>query len=60
VLGELLLEEKRALPQVLERAIAAIKCYGTEGIDRAMTQYNKALPAADSQSASSSSPKNDS
>ena len=60
VLGELLLEEKRALPQVLERAIAAIKCYGTEGIDRAMTQYNKALPAADTQSTSSSSPKNDS
>ena len=60
VLGELLLEDKRALPQVLERAIAAIKCYGTEGIDRAMTQYNKALPAADTQSTSSSSPKNDS
>ncbi len=60
VLGELLLEEKRTLPQVLERAIAAIKCYGTEGIDRAMTQYNKALPAADTQSTSSSSPKNDS
>jgi PTH1 family peptidyl-tRNA hydrolase len=44
VLGELLLEEKRLLPRVLERAVAAIKCYGTEGIDRAMTQFNRALP----------------
>jgi len=60
VLGELLLEEKRALPEVLERAIAAIKCYGTEGIDRAMTQFNKARPAADTQSDSSSSTKKDS
>ena len=40
VLGELLLEEKRALPELLERAVSAIKCFGTEGIDRAMTQYN--------------------
>ena len=40
VLGELLLEEKRALPELLERAVSAIKCFGTEGIDRAMTRYN--------------------
>lgn len=59
VLGELLLEEKRALPELLERAVAAIKCCSTEGIDRAMTQFNKARPAADDQSASSSSPKKD-
>ena len=45
VLGELLLEEKRAMPELLERAVAAIKCYGTEGIDRAMTQFNRAKPA---------------
>ena len=45
VLGELLLEEKRALPEVLERAVAAIKCYATEGIDRAMTQFNRSKPA---------------
>ena len=57
VLGELLLEEKRALPEVLERAISAVKCAATEGIDRAMTQYNR-LPspaAQESDQASSSS-----
>ncbi len=43
VLGELLLEEKRALPEVLDRAINAIKCFGTEGVERAMTNYNKSL-----------------
>ncbi len=52
VLGELLLEEKRAMPELLERAIACIKCYGTEGIDRAMTQFNRSKPAAESQSSS--------
>lgn len=60
VLGDLLLEEKRAMPEILERAVAAIKCYSTEGIDRAMTQFNKARPAADPQSTSSSSPKKES
>ena len=52
VLGELLLEEKRAMPELLERAIACIKCYGTEGIDRAMTQFNRSKPAAEPQSSS--------
>ena len=57
VLGELLLEEKRAMPELLERAVAAIKCYGTEGIDRAMTQFNRAKPAeAATPDQSSSSP----
>lgn len=55
VLGELLLEEKRALPEVLERAVAAIKCYATEGIDRAMTQFNRSRPA-DPSSPDQSSP----
>ncbi|MBO4525472.1 MAG: aminoacyl-tRNA hydrolase [Bacteroidales bacterium] len=50
VLGELLLEEKRALPELLERAVAAIKCYGTEGIDRAMTQFNRAQSSASGES----------
>ena len=54
VLGDLLLEEKRALPGILERAADCIKCYGTEGIDRAMTRFNRALPAAEAQPASSS------
>ena len=45
VLGELLLEEKRELPQVLERAVEAIKCFGTEGIDRAMTNFNHSSSA---------------
>ena len=52
VLGELLLEEKRAMPELLERAIACIKCYGIEGIDRAMTQFNRSKPAAEAQSSS--------
>jgi PTH1 family peptidyl-tRNA hydrolase len=62
VLGELLLEEKRALPELLERAIAAIKCYGTEGIDRAMTQFNCTKPAtaAKPDQSASSSTKNES
>ena len=46
VLGELLLEEKRAMPELLERAVACIKCYGTEGIDRAMTQFNRTQSSA--------------
>ena len=54
VLGELLLEEKRAMPELLERAVACIKCYGTEGIDRAMTQFNRSKPAEATQSTSSS------
>ena len=53
VLGELLLEEKRALPELLERAVTAIKCYGTEGIDRAMTRFNRSKPVAEDQSSPS-------
>ena len=56
VLGELLLEEKRALPELLERAVSAIKCYGTEGIDRAMTQFNRSKPATAAAPDQSSSP----
>ena len=58
VLGELLLEEKRALPELLERAVSAIKCYGTEGIDRAMTQFNRSKPATAAAPDQSSSPSN--
>lgn len=47
VLGEWLLEEKRALPVITERAISAIKCFTTEGIDRAMTQYNHASSSSE-------------
>ena len=56
VLGELLLEEKRAMPELLERAVACIKCYGTEGIDRAMTQFNRSKPKPAAETQSSSSP----
>jgi len=42
VLGQWLLEEERELPQIIERAIEAVKCFGTEGVDRAMTQFNHA------------------
>ena len=55
VLGELLLEEKRMLPLVLERAVEAIKCYGTEGIDRAMTRFNRAVVTEDQSSPSTPS-----
>ena len=62
VLGELLLEEKRALPELLERAVACIKCFGTEGPDRAMTQFNRSKPAAaaDQSSSEASSTKKES
>ena len=44
VLSELLLEEKRILPQVLSNAVEAIKCFVLEGPDRAMTRYNRSAP----------------
>ena len=54
VLHELLLEEKRMLPEVLNNAIEAIKCFVLEGPDRAMTRFNrKSTPPAADQSKSS-------
>ena len=54
VLHELLLEEKRMLPEVLNNAIEAIKCFVLEGPDRAMTRFNrKSSPPAADQSKSS-------
>ncbi|MBP5505927.1 MAG: aminoacyl-tRNA hydrolase [Bacteroidales bacterium] len=44
VLHELLLEEKRMLPDVLSNACEAIKCFVLEGPDRAMTRFNRTLP----------------
>ncbi len=44
VLGELLLEEKRILPDVLSCAVEAIKCFVLEGPDRAMTRFNRNSP----------------
>ena len=41
VLGQWLAEEVAALPEIVDRAINAIKCFGTEGVDRAMTQFNQ-------------------
>ena len=53
VLHELLLEEKRMLPEVLNNAIEAIKCFVLEGPDRAMTRFNrKSLPPMADQSKS--------
>ena len=52
VLGELLLEEKRILPQVLSNAVEAIKCFVLEGPDRAMTRFNRNAPPAADQSKS--------
>ena len=57
VLGELLLEERRALPELLERAAACIKCIGTEVIDRAMTRYNRSKPVQEDQASESSEKK---
>lgn len=54
VLHELLLEEKRMLPEVLNNAIEAIKCFVLEGPDKAMTRFNrKSTPPAADQSKSS-------
>ena len=44
VLSELLLEEKRMLPEVLSNACEAIKCFVLEGPDRAMTRFNRTKP----------------
>ena len=44
VLGELSAEEKAALPEILDRAVEAIKCFATEGPERAMTRFNQAPP----------------
>lgn len=41
VLGELSAEEKAALPAILDRAVEAIKCFVTEGADRAMNRFNQ-------------------
>ena len=46
VLGEWLLEEKKELPLIIDTAIAAIKCFGTEGVSRAMTQYNHSVSSS--------------
>ena len=53
VLSELLLEEKRILPDVLSNAIEAIKCFVLEGPDRAMTRFNRTAPPKADQSKSS-------
>ncbi len=54
VLHELLLEEKRMLPEVLNNAIEAIKCFVLDGPDKAMTRFNrKSTPPAADQSKSS-------
>ena len=45
VLSELMLEEKRILPDVLSNAVEAIKCFVLEGPDRAMTRFNRIAPA---------------
>ena len=52
VLGELPEAQKKALPEVLDRAVEAIKCFATEGVDRAMTKFNQ-IPSAVQPSSSS-------
>jgi PTH1 family peptidyl-tRNA hydrolase len=63
VLSELLLEEKRILPDVLSNAVEAIKCFVLEGPDRAMTKFNRNAPpqkpeVAQSKSSEEKSPSN--
>ena len=49
VLGDFLLEEKRALPVILEKAVEAAKCFALEGVGQAMTRYNHSwLPSSPS------------
>lgn len=55
VLSELMLEEKRILPDVLSAAIEAIKCFVLEGPDRAMTRFNRLQPPQKSSEENSSS-----
>ena len=55
VLSELLLEEKRMLPDVLSNAAEAIKCFVLEGPDRAMTKFNRLQPPQKSPEENSSS-----
>ncbi|MCF0164093.1 MAG: aminoacyl-tRNA hydrolase [Bacteroidales bacterium] len=57
VLGELMLEEKRALPELLERAGEAVKGFVLEGVDRTMNKFNtsKQKPKEQNHSSSSSS-----
>ena len=60
VLSELMLEEKRILPQVLTAATEAIKCFVLEGPDRAMTKFNRKAPPQPEQDQSKSSEENSS
>ena len=43
VLGRWLPEEMDNLPKIAEQAIEAIRCFGTEGIGKAMTRYNHSI-----------------
>ena len=46
VLGEISGDEKKLLPEILDRAVECIKCFVTEGPERAMTRFNQNPPAA--------------
>jgi PTH1 family peptidyl-tRNA hydrolase len=60
VLGELMKEEKEALPELLKTASDAIKSFVLEGADRAMNRYNtKKLKAAKQPQSSSSTSKSE-
>lgn len=57
VLGELLLEEKRILPEVLKTTTEVIKAFVLEGVDSAMNKFNKRKIQSSSSSESNSSTK---
>ncbi len=40
VLGHWTEDEKRDLPEILDKAVEAVKAFGTEGIERAMNRFN--------------------
>lgn len=56
VLGELLLEEKRMLPEILSNTTEAIKTFVLEGSDKAMNKFNTKKNHSSSSSEPSSSP----
>ncbi len=54
VLGQIPPEQEAALPEILDRAVDAVKCFATEGADRAMTLFNRDVQSPSSSESSDS------
>ena len=50
VLGAFSAEESRQLPAILDRVAAQVECWLSDGIQKAMSQYNGVIDGADQQS----------